>query len=165
MRRKGYSGKLPLSPQNIAIAKERLNGATLQEIASHHGVHEATVSRRLQQPELQEYIRRIQIETLEATAGPVRDNLIHLIGKYRENQCRSEKERIEKSHGARMTERMAEGMGIFPSRVQSYVVNQLLSVNVTAHTQELDQLAAFLRSQWSDGEENAIEVSPEEDNG
>ena len=165
MRRKGYSENLPLSPQNIAIAQERLGGATMQEIADHRGVHNATISRRLQQPELQEYIRRIQIETLEATAGPVRDNLIHLIGKYKGNQCRSEKERIEKSHGARMTERMAEGMGIFPSRVQSYVVNQLLSVNVTAHTQELDQLAAFLRSQWSDGEENAIEVSPEEDNG
>jgi len=165
MRRKGYPEKLPLSPQNIAMAGERLNGATLQEIASHHGLHEATVSRRLQQPELQEYIRQIQIETLEATAGPVRDNLIHLISKYRENQCRSEKERIEKSHGARMTERMAEGMGIFPSRVQSYVVNQLLSVNVTAHTQELERLAAFLRDQWSDGEENVADISPEPDNG
>jgi len=164
MRRKGYPEKLPLSSQNIAIVKERLSGATMQEIADHQGIHNATVSRRLQQPELQEYIRRIQIETLEATAGPVRDNLIHLIGKYKGNQCRSEKERIEKSHGARMTERMAEGMGIFPSRVQSYVVNQLLSVSVTAHTQELDQLAAFLRDQWSDGEENVIEVSPEEDN-
>ena len=164
MRRKGYPENLSLSPQNIAIARERLNGATMQEIADHQGIHNATVSRRLQQPELQEYIRRIQIETLEATAGPVRDNLIHLISGYKGNQCRSEKERIEKSHGARMTERMAEGMGIFPSRVQSYVVNQLLSVSVTAHTQELDQLAAFLRDQWSDGEENVIEVSPEEDN-
>ena len=65
MKRKGYPENLPLSPQNIAMAKERLSGATLQEIASHHGVHEATVSRRLQQPELQEYIRRIQIETLD----------------------------------------------------------------------------------------------------
>ena len=165
MRRKGYPERLPLSPQNIAMARERLDGATLQEIASHHGVHEATVSRRLQQPELQEYIRRIQIETLEATAGPVRDNLIHLISGYKGNQCRSEKERIEKSHGARMTERMAEGMGIFPSRVQSYIINQLLNVSVTAHTQELDQLAAFLRSKWSGGEENVVEVSPEEDNG
>ena len=164
MRRKGYPEKLPLSSQNITIARERLSGATMQEIADHQGIHNATVSRRLQQPELQEYIRRIQIETLEATAGPVRDNLIHLISGYKGNQCRSEKERIEKSHGARMTERMAEGMGIFPSRVQSYVVNQLLSVSVTAHTQELDQLAAFLRDQWSDGEENVIEVSPEEDN-
>ena len=165
MRKKGYPEKLPLSPQNIAIARERLAGATMQEIASHHGVHEATVSRRLQQPELQEYIRRIQIETLEATAGPVRDNLIHLIGRYRGNQCRSEKERIEKSHGARMTERMAEGMGIFPSRCQSYIINQLLNVSVTAHTQELERLAAFLRSQWSGGEEKAIEVSPEKDSG
>ena len=165
MRRKGYPENLPLSPQNIAMAGERIGGATIQEIANHHGVHNATVSRRLQQPELQNYIRRIQIETLEATAGPVRDNLIHLIGRYKKNQCRSEKERIEKSHGARMTERMAEGMGIFPSRVQSYVVNQLLSVSVTAHTQELDQLAAFLRSQWSGGEENVTEVSPETDNG
>ena len=165
MRRKRYSEKLPLSPQNIAMARERLDGATMQEIADHHGVHNATVSRRLQQPELQEYIRQIQIETLEATAGPVRDNLIHLISRYRGNQCRSEKERIEKSHGARMTERMAEGMGIFPSRCQSYIINQLLNVSVTAHTQELDQLAAFLRSQWSDGEENVTEVSPEKDNG
>ena len=165
MRRKGYPENLPLSPQNIAIARERLAGATMQEIASHHGVHEATVSRRLQQPELQDYIRQIQIETLEATAGPVRDNLIHLIGSYRGNQCRSEKERIEKSHGARMTERMAEGMGIFPSRVQSYVVNQLLSVSVTAHTQELERLAAFLRDQWSEKEEKVTEVSPGEDNG
>ena len=165
MRKKGSPDKLPLSPQNIAMAKERLAGATMQEIADHHGVHNATVSRRLQQPELQDYIRQIQIETLEATAGPVRDNLIHLIGKYRENQCRSEKERIEKSHGARMTERMAEGMGIFPSRCQSYVINQLLNVSVTAHTQELDQLAAFLRDQWSEKEENVTEVSPEEENG
>ena len=165
MRKKGSPEKLPLSPQNIAMAGERLNGATLQEIASHHGVHEATVSRRLQQPELQDYIRRIQIETLEATAGPVRDNLIHLISRYRGNQCRSEKERIEKSHGARMTERMAEGMGIFPSRCQSYIINQLLNVSVTAHTQELERLAAFLRAQWSGGEEKAIEVSPEKDSG
>ena len=165
MRRKGYSENLPLSPQNIAMARERLAGATMQEIADHHGVHNATVSRRLQQPELQDYIRQIQIETLEATAGPVRDNLIHLISRYRGNQCRSEKDRIEKSHGARMTERMAEGMGIFPSRCQSYIINQLLNVSVTAHTQELDQLAAFLRSQWSDGEENVTEVSPEKDNG
>jgi len=149
----------------MAMARERLDGATMQEIADHHGVHNATVSRRLQQPELQEYIRRIQIETLEATAGPVRDNLIHLISKYRGNQCRSEKERIEKSHGARMTERMAEGMGIFPSRCQSYIINQLLNVSVTAHTQELERLAAFLRSQWSGGEENVVEVSPGEDNG
>ena len=160
MRKKGYPEKLPLSPQNIAMARERLAGATMQEIADHHGVHNATVSRRLQQPELQEYIRRIQIETLEATAGPVRDNLIHLISRYRGNQCRSEKERIEKSHGARMTERMAEGMGIFPSRCQSYIINQLLNVNVTAHTQELERLAAFLRDQWSEKEEEVIEVSP-----
>ena len=154
-----------LTPQDMKIAEARAKGLSLSEIERTTGINDATAGRHLQRPDLRKYLERIQQQAIEDNAQATADNLSYLIQGYRKNQCKSEKERIEKSHGARMTERMAEGMGIFPSRVQSYVVNQLLSVNVTAHTQELERLAAFLRDQWSEKEEKVIEVSPGEDNG
>ena len=114
-----------LTPQEIEIANARSNGAILQTIAKEQGKDISNISRKLQKPELKAYLERIQTETIEANAKITADNITYLISNYKNNPCTNEKERIEKSHGARVTERMAENIGILPSRTPSIMIQYM----------------------------------------
>ena len=137
-----------LSSQDLEIAVARLNGATLQEIASEHGFHEATACRKLQEPELKVYLEQIQKDTINATAKIAADNLIYLISNYKANPCETEQERIEKSHGFKATERMAETIGILPSHTQSQFILNIFNQSNTIVSPALSEIINNLASKW-----------------
>ena len=129
-----------LTPQDMAIAEARASGATLVEIGEQNGIAKSTVHLRLEKPELKEHLENIQLTTIQQNAQTAADNLTYLIQGYRNNKCRSHQTRIEKSHGARLTERMCEGIGILPSHSPSSVVIQIMAQGNTYISPQITQI-------------------------
>ena len=72
-----------LSPGILQIADERMNGSTLQEIASREGCHESTISRKLSKPEVKAYLDRLQSHLIEKTLPIAADNIHNCIESYK----------------------------------------------------------------------------------
>lgn len=130
-----------ITPTDIKIAAERANGETMQKIANKNGCDVSTISRKLQKPEIKALVERVQSQVVEETAQTVADNLIHLIRNYKSQSCESKASEIEKAHGFKATERIAEAIGILPSHTPSIIINRLNQQNVSISADVLDILA------------------------
>ena len=131
----------------MQIADARANGAKLSEISTQTGYAISTISDKLsKKPELKAYLENIQKKTIELTAQAAADNLIHLINGYKDNSCNNPKERIEKSHGFRASERIAESIGILPSRAESQVVFNILNQGNMSISKDILNIIAGLKS-------------------
>jgi hypothetical protein len=105
-----------LTPTEIDNAKQRVNGATLQEIAKQEGVTESAISRRLSKPEVADYIDQIKQELIQKSLPKAVNNLNTMIENYK---TETNNTRIE--HGYRASTLLTEMVGLTPSRTGSTI--------------------------------------------
>lgn len=111
----------------LQIADERMNGATLQEIASKEGVHESTISRKLSKPEVKAYLDRLQSNLIEKTLPIAADNIHHCIESYKTKDQDSQ----AREHGFKASLKVMESAGLLPGNQQSIYIQQIYNDNRT----------------------------------
>ena len=66
-----------MAPDDLDIVEMRVSGQTLHEIASVKGVHESTISRRLQRADLAEKVEQLKSELINEGLHIAKGNIIH----------------------------------------------------------------------------------------
>jgi len=107
-----------LTAEEMNMASMRAAGATLQTIANHEGKDVSTISRRMSKSEIQDYITEIKEQMMSTTLKKSVENI-----QYAVNQYKTTDDKQVKEHGARFSERIAESVGILPSRTPSLTIN------------------------------------------
>lgn len=130
---------------DIKAAREYAKGSPPREVARKLGISARAASSKIKKPELRSLLEHIQKRTIERSAQLAADNIIHVISTYKDNNCSSNKKRIEKTHGFRASERIAESIGVFPSRVESPVVLQILNQGNLVISPEIVQILSGLK--------------------
>lgn len=125
-------------------------------IAAQVGCSHQYIAKIKSKPEIKALVEQCQAEAIAKTAKAATDNLVHLITSYRNNPCETEQQRIEKSHGYKATERMAENIGILPAHTQSVFIQQIFGEGKTVINADvlniIDRYA---------GDNTQIEVNPD----
>lgn len=131
---------------DLQIAEQRAQGTKLSDIAKNVGfTNNSSVAHRLRRkPDLRAHLQNIQKKLVEHSAQSAADNIVHLIKSYRSNNCTSEKKRLEKTHGWRATERLAESVGVFTGRGESSVVVNILNKGNLAISPDVLQILSGL---------------------
>ncbi|HHT9145684.1 MAG TPA: hypothetical protein ACFYD4_08415 [Candidatus Wunengus sp. YC61] len=157
MPKKGFHPLL--TTQDVEIAEARAKGQTLQEIANTHGLDPSVPCRRLQRPEMIELVERLHADLINTSLDTSIDNLRHVVKVY---QTTPKDDPQLREHGYKTSVRIAESVGILPSRTPSTLVQQIYnqSGDITITT-ELDQLSQFLRHQWSVDAPDMVDVTPQ----
>ena len=137
---------LPLLAANIGTC----------QIANQLGVTPGRISQIKSKPEIKALVEQCQAEAIAKTAKAATDNLIHLITNYKSNKCETEQQRIEKSHGYKATERMAENIGILPAHTQSVYIQQIFNESKTV----IDADVLNIIDRYA-GDNTQIEVNPD----
>ena len=110
----------------LQIADERMNGATLQEIASKEGVHESTISRKLSRPEVKAYLDRLQSNLIEKTLPIAADNIHRCIESYK---TKDKEDSQAREHGFKASLKVMESAGLLPGNQQSIYIQQVYNDN------------------------------------
>ena len=139
-----------LTPQDIAIATARAAGATLQEIASHNGFHEATACRHANKPDVQALIKRINDRVVNEAADPAADNIIYAIRSYQDKDIKDDPQLRE--HGFKSSNNILQAIGILPSHAESKLYLSIQQTTNVQITQDLQALGKFLSHQWAGGD-------------
>ena len=126
------------------------------QIAEQLGCSKQYISKIKSKPEIKALVEQCQAEAIAKTAKAATDNLIHLITNYKSNKCETEKDRIEKSHGYKATERMAENIGILPAHTQSVYIQQIFGESKTV----IDADVLNIIDRYA-GDNTQIEVNPD----
>ena len=129
-----------MTPQDMAIADDRVNGATLQKIANDHGMNVSTACRKLQKPELRAYLEEIQERLIHRSLEASVENIAYAVDYYRSpgekvtvsrkdgSTCQvSQKNEQLMDHGYKASVKICESVGILPSHTQSQVIVNILN--------------------------------------
>lgn len=111
----------------LQIADERMNGATLQEIASKEGVHESTISRKLSRPEVKAYLESIHQRIITEGISKATENLIHAVNSYKSKNA----DHQLKEHGFKASIKLMEASGLLPGQQTNVYVQQIYNDNRT----------------------------------
>ena len=115
-----------LTADILQIADERMNGSTLQEIASKEGCHESTISRKLSKPEVKAYLDRLQSHLIEKTLPIAADNIHHCIESYK---TKDKEDSQAREHGFKASLKVMESAGLLPGNQQSIYIQQVYNDN------------------------------------
>ena len=108
----------------LQIADERMNGATLQEIASKEGVHESTISRKLSRPEVKAYLESIHQRIITEGISKATENLIHAVDSYKTKDA----DHQLKEHGFKASLEVSRSIGLLPSHTLAPQITTILNV-------------------------------------
>ncbi len=104
-------------------------GASGELIAATTGISNATVSRYRQEDNIRALIEQVQREIITNNISNIAKNITQLINSYPDNDCKNEKSRAEKQHAYRAIEKLAETIGIYPSRTPSTMIANIYNDN------------------------------------
>jgi hypothetical protein len=149
-----------MDKRDMLIAGETAKGKTQLMIERETGITQPTISRRLKKPEVREMVGRLQCELIQDTAEDVKTAITELVKGYKANACKGRKAEIEKEHGFKCMQRIAEMTGMFPAHTPSILLQQNFNQPDPAISEELSVLSEFIQSRWAKVE--VLDVTPDE---
>ena len=130
-----------LTPQDIAIANARVMGATLRDIEPEVGIDHSTVGRKLNHPEVKQYIESLHAQLISESLGTAAANIQMAVDQYRPQAelPADQRDGQLREHGFKASQRLLESVGILPSHAPSVMIQQIFNGN-TIVSQDLGKL-------------------------
>ena len=136
------------------MIERRLAGESVEKIGAATGFHHSTVSRTLNKPEIAAKIEALQERVANELFEQAVDNIKHAVEAYKQPQVILDPQLRE--HGFKLSQRIAESMGILPTQHQSILVQNVFNQTNTISSPLVDQiLAAHASGQ-------VIDITPED---
>ena len=120
-----------LTPQDIAIAVARVNGATLRDIEPIVGLDHSNVGRKLNTEQIKSLIDQLNHNLINTSLQTATENIQLAIDQYKPQAQAKPKDRDSqlREHGFKASQRILEAVGILPSHAPSVMIQNIYNGN------------------------------------
>jgi hypothetical protein len=127
--------KKELSKRDVLIAQRVLEGKTQREIGQEFDISQPSVSLIKNRPDMKEIINRGHERLIRSSLTYAVDNMDYLVQGYKKT-----KDKQEKDHGYKATEKVLESAGLLSSHAQSYVHQTYINQQTNVTNPIIDEL-------------------------